>query len=133
MLLFTQVSRMIVNLLYLSPKQQEVSRQCFPWVLGDLKLNGSFFKSHDYACKGPILKGIVGWFESLIGIGHMEVLHILVPYLGGKFLKHHIEDEHETFNLQVKLNSVQWNPFFHLQECSIHENSHVSRKSNHKQ
>ena len=76
MLLFTQVSRMIVNLLYLSPKQQEVSQQYFPWVLGYLILNGSFFKSHGYDCKGPILKGTVGEFENLIWIGHMEVLHI---------------------------------------------------------
>ena len=79
------------------------------------------------------MKGTVGGFENLIGIGHMEVLHILVPYLGGKFLKHHIEDEHETCNLQVKLNSIQLNSFSHLQECSVHENSHVLRKSNHKQ
>ena len=76
MLVSTQVSQMTVNLLYLSPKQQEVSQQCFPWVLGYLKLDGSFFKSHGYACKGPILKGTVGEFENLIGIGHMEVLHI---------------------------------------------------------
>ena len=67
---------MVVNLLYLSPKQQEVSQQCFPWVLGYLKLDGSFFKSQGYACKGPILKGTVRGFENLIGNGHMEVLLI---------------------------------------------------------
>ena len=67
---------MVVNLLYLSPKQQEVSQQCLPWVLGYLKLNGSFFKCHDYAYKGLVLKGTVGGFENLIRNGHMEVLHI---------------------------------------------------------